>query len=185
MNLINKKIVLTVGRFIPSKGFDVLLEAWKHVKRDYQLLIIGGGSLEQSYMDYINENKLENIKIIDYKPKKDLFNYYKASDLFVLPTRWDVWGLVINEAMACGLPIVTTNMCIAGLELIENGVNGYIIPVDDQEALANKINMILQNGELAKAMSINNVNKIQGYTMANMGKKNIKDINDYFLINKG
>ena len=53
-----------------------------------------------------------------------------ASDLFVLPTREDIWGLVINEAMSFGLPIITTRKCIAGTELITDGENGYLLEAD-------------------------------------------------------
>ena len=62
-----------------------------------------------------------------------------AADAFVLPTREDIWGLVINEAMAYGLPVVTTDRCNAGLELIKNNVNGYVVHVDDKGELAKKL----------------------------------------------
>ena len=78
---------------------------------------------------------LINIHFVDFMPKKDLANYYKAADIFVLPTREDIWGLVVNEAMSYGLPVVTTNKCVAGSEMIVNGENGYIVPVENSDAL--------------------------------------------------
>ena len=74
---------------------------------------------------------LNNVHFIDFKNKDTLKEYYHVADVFVLPTREDIWGLVINEALAYGLPVITTDKCMAGLEMIENGKNGYIIPVND------------------------------------------------------
>lgn len=180
LKLEDKKTVITVGQFVYRKGFDVLLEAWKNVKGDYQLLMIGGGSMERSYLEFIKTNGLENVKLIEYLPKEELFKYYQAADLFVLPTRKDTWGLVINEAMACGLPIVSTDQCIGGVELIKNGINGFIVPVDNATALTEKISEIMQTDSLASMMSVNNLNKIQGYTMKNIAKTHIEHINEYF-----
>lgn len=185
LELGEQKIVMSVGQFIYRKGFDVLLKAWENIEDNFHLLIIGEGSLEQSYYDYIQSRKLKNVKIIGFKAKRELFEYYKAADLFVLPTREDIWGLVVNEAMACGLPVIATDRCVAGMELIENGVNGYIVPVENPLALTDKINEILKDDQLALAMMENNIEKIHGYTMKNIGIKHIKDINEYFSNSKG
>ena len=69
-----------------------------------------------------------------------------------MPTREDIWGLVINEAMAYGLPIITTDNCLAGLELIKNEENGYIIPVNNTELLAQyaKLQLIIVMRRLYK-----------------------------------
>ena len=64
-----------------------------------------------------------------------------AADVFVMPTREDIWGLVINEAMAYGLPVVSTDKCIAALELVKNGRNGYIIPPNQPKEIAQKVNI--------------------------------------------
>lgn len=176
----NKKTVLSIGQFIERKGFDVLLEAWKELDKKYQLIIIGGGDLEDSYKKIISQNKLLNVKLINFIPKKEIFNYYKASDLFVLPTREDIWGLVINEAMACGLPIITTNKCIAGLELVNDNENGYIVDVGDSKELGNKIDKVLKNDDLAKVMSNNNIKLMQNNTIENIAKSHIENINNFF-----
>ena len=90
--------------------------------------------------------------------KQELFQYYLASDIFVLPTREDVWGLVVNEAMACGLPVITTNKCGAGIELIENGVNGMIVKAGDSDSLAKGIETLLNspnpNEQIKKAIDM-------------------------------
>lgn len=83
--------------------------------------------------------KLTNVHFIDFMPKKELADYYRAADIFVLPTREDIWGLVINEAMAYGLPVVTTEKCVAGVEMVCEGHNGYIVPVENTDALKKAI----------------------------------------------
>lgn len=99
------------------------------------MAIIGEGEEEATLKEYVKTNNLLNVYFVGYKDKKTVMEYLKASDIFVHPTSTDVWGLVINEAMACGQPIITTDMCIAGSALIEDGVNGYIVKVGDSEAI--------------------------------------------------
>lgn len=84
-------------------------------------------------------HKLDNIHFIDFIEHDKISNYLKASDLFVLPTRSDVWGLVVNEAMASGLPVITTNMCVGGVELVDDSDNGYIVDVDNTRQLSDAI----------------------------------------------
>ena len=90
-----------------------------------------------------------------------------ASDAFVLPTREDIWGLVINEAMSYGLPIITTDRCIAGLELVGKE-NGKIIPVDDVEALKSAIKTVLAIP--SEEFFDSNYQIISNYTIENMAK---------------
>ena len=104
--------------------------------------------------------------------KEKLVQYYKAADLFALPTREDIWGLVINEAMAYGLPVITTDKCVAGLELVEDGVNGYIIPTEDSEILADRIQKVLQKD--TAQMGARSLEKIRNYTIENMVKAHIQ-----------
>ena len=83
----------------------------------------------------------------------------------------DIWGLVINEAMAYGLPVITTDRCVAGLELVEEGVNGSIVPVGDDAALAGKMKEILSS-DLEK-MGTASLEKIRAYTIENMAKAHV------------
>ena len=165
----NKKTAIAVGQFIKRKGFDSLLLAWSLLKnRDSQLIIVGGGKERAKYEKIIKKNKLSNVILIDYLPKDELKKYYLASDFFVLPTHEDVWGLVVNEAMACGLPVITTNKCNAGIELVQNCINGYIVLDGDLSDLAIRIDYLFKNEKLALEMSKNNLNLIKEYTIENI-----------------
>lgn len=163
-------MVLAVGQFIYRKGFDVLIRATAKMSTEIQVVIIGGEPTDE-YKSLINELKLNNVMFISELPKEKLAEYYKASDVFVLPTREDIWGLVINEAAAKGLPIITTNNCIAGVEIIENGVNGYIVDVDDYESLTEKVEEIVNNVGISQRMSEENLIRIKSYTIENMAKE--------------
>ena len=106
----------------------------------------------------------------------DIMNKMKqtSADLFVLPTREDIWGLVINEAMSNGLPIISTNRCIAGLELVKDGENGFIVPVDDVDALSQKIETILSNEQILETMGKKSLEKIKDYTFEQMAKRHME-----------
>ncbi len=93
-----------------------------------------------------------------------------AADLFVLPTREDVWGLVINEAMANGLPVISTDKCIACVELVKNGVNGYIVPVNDSNKLTQSIIEAMNEIENSNRMSVESLNRIRDYTIEKMAQ---------------
>ena len=169
------KMVLTIGQFIYRKGFDVLLKAWnKELDENYSLVIVGGGEEENQYRQYIADHNLKNVQLVGFKPKEEIFEYYNAADLFVLPTREDIWGLVVNEAMAMGLPVVSTDMCVAAAELIENNINGCIVSVDNCKELRNAMKTMLQvdSNEIARR----NLLKISNYTYENVIKSHIKAI---------
>ncbi len=165
-----KIMVLAVGQFIHRKGFDVLLRACSKLDSCIGVYIIGGEPTDE-YNKLKNELNLTNVYFEGFKSKEQLIEYYKASDIFVLPTREDIWGLVINEAMSYGLPVITTENCVAGLELINDYENGFIIPVDDEFQLTNRINEIAQSRVIRERMAENSLRKIELYTIENVAKK--------------
>ncbi|MBQ6719160.1 MAG: glycosyltransferase family 4 protein [Oscillospiraceae bacterium] len=167
LNLQDGKIILSIGQFIHRKGFDVLLKAADKLQDGADIYIVGGEPTEE-YLQLCKDLSLTNVHFLGFMKKEKLIEYYKAADLFVLPTREDIWGLVINEAMAFGLPVVTTDRCVAGLELVEEGVTGYIVPVGDENALACKMNEALC-ADLNK-MGAAALEKVRPYTIENMAK---------------
>ncbi len=138
-----EKIIFSVGQIIYRKGYDILIDAANKMSKDIGIYIAGGfptSELENKIAAY----NIKNIHFIGFKTKKELKDLYYLSDAFVLPTREDIWGLVVIEALSNGLPVITTTMCNSGLELIRNGENGFLIPVEDSNALASCIKKILE-----------------------------------------
>lgn len=179
LNLVGNKIIISVGSFTHRKGFDILLKSISDVGEEISLYLIGGKATVE-YMQIIKENDIKNVHFIDFLSKEMVFNYLKASDLFILPTRFDAWGMVINEAMACGLPVITTEKCVAGVELIENGVNGFIIPIENSVILNQKIIDSLYYLDLKK-LSKHAIEKIENYSIENMAYVHKQIIDNLFL----
>lgn len=171
--------VVTVGRHIECKGFDIVLKAAEKIGESVDFYIIGGEPSAEN-KQYKESHNLSNVHFVDFLGKDELREYYNAADLFVLMTRGDTWGLVINEAMANGLPVITTKRCVAGVELIKDGENGYIIDVDDTEALVNKVLMLRDNEELCRQMSFANINKMQTNTIDQIAKDHIQVLESFF-----
>ncbi len=166
-----KRMILAVGQFIYRKGFDVLLHGAKALPDDVGIYIVGGEA-DERYTKLREELGLEkNVHFWGFRPRQELAELYMAADLFCLPTREDIWGLVVNEAMAFGLPVVTTEQCVAGLELVENGVNGYLVPIEDPDALAESLNRVLSAD--MEAMGRASLQKIQGYTIEKMAQAHL------------
>ncbi len=164
-----QKVIVAVGRFIYGKGYDVLFDALRTMDREIGVYIIGGSPTPE-YLATQKAYGLTNVHFVDFMDKESLWEWYKAADLLVHPTRSDVWGLVLNEAMACGLPVVSTDRCIAAKELITDGENGYVVPVEDVAALAEKMQTIMNDDVLRASMSERSLQVIAPYTTENMAK---------------
>lgn len=167
-----KKVVLAVGQFIHRKGFDILLEAVKDISSDIGIYFVGGVPTEE-YIEIQKKYRLQNVHFVGFKNKDELRAYYDSADIFVLPTREDIWGLVIQEAMACGLPVISTERCAAALELVKNGKNGYITPVENVEKLTRSILSIVDNKENIEKWGLNSLKIVQSYTIEKMVKKHL------------
>lgn len=166
------KVALSVGQLIYRKGYDLLINEWKKMDDDWLLLIIGSGKYKEILEELILQNKINNVRIIDFQQKEELKKYYLASDIFILPTREDIWGLVINEAMAYGLPVITTDKCIAGNELIVPGITGEIISLNEMHKLKDKVYSLYYNMDSNKKKAIKE--KIFSYTIESMALKHLE-----------
>lgn len=171
LNITESKVIICVGQFIYRKGIDLLIKASDGMSSDIGIYIVGGKPTDE-YLKLRELHRNANIHFVDFMPKSELYKFYQASDIFVLPTREDIWGLVINEAMANGLAIITTNKCIAGLELVDDE-NGALINADSVDDIISSVNRILRDEALRMKMSEKSLIKIKGYTFENMVKVHI------------
>ena len=166
-------LVLFVGQFIQRKGIDVLLKAGAGLSGSADICIVGGDPTEE-YETLVNDLELTNVTFAGFKSKRELGTYLTAADVLVLPTREDIWGLVINEALANGLPVVTTDRCVAGLELVQKHGCGRVIPVDDIEALREAIDEVLTDDNLREEMQLKALGVARAYTVENMAKRHVE-----------
>lgn len=180
LNIKEDFIVLSVGQFIYRKGFDVLINVAVNLPKEIGFYFVGDTAPEE-YLQIVDENDLKNIHFIGFAQKELLKNFYKASDVFVLPTREDIWGLVINEAMTYGLPIISTNRCIAALELISEGNNGWIVNVDDRNALSECLGKIYMMPEKDRNLiGFESQRMMASYTIETMVQAHKKHLEEYW-----
>ena len=146
LKMYEDKIVLSVGQLIHRKGIDILIKAASQLNNTGIYII--GGTPSDEYVELKRKYNANNIHFIGFKDKNELSKYYRAADVFVLPTREDIWGLVVNEAMSYGIPVVTTNKCVAGMEMVEQGVTGSIVEVENVNQLVEAVRYWLENGSI-------------------------------------
>jgi len=146
-----KKRILYVGRFTKLKGVDILIQAYKRVKREYpniQLCLVGDGPDEDEFKKLAH--RTDDIFFEGYKQYDQLLPYYSNSHLFVLPTLKDVWGLVVNEAMMCGLPVICSKYAGCSRDLIKDGENGLIVDPKNPKELSETIyQLVSKDGDLS------------------------------------
>jgi glycosyltransferase involved in cell wall biosynthesis len=135
---------ISVGALIPLKGFTELLEAWRSQSREFlasnQLVIVGEGPVEARLQKFIDDElPAESAVLAGYRTPQELIPLYKESDVFIFPTLKDTWGLVVNEAMASGLPIVCSRYAGCYSDLVQSS-NGVVIDPMQSDALARDIN---------------------------------------------
>lgn len=171
-----RKMIISVARFIPKKGLDGLIKAFQEIKySDVALVLIGGNEdVYTTILKKIPEKVRSRIYFPGFMSKEKLYQYYQAADIFVLPTHHDEWGLVINEAVATALPVITTNRCGAGLEMIKNGENGYIVNHVSKDELKHAIVGLLDDSAKCAQMAENNLRLAHEYTIEKMVEDHLR-----------
>ena len=169
-------IVLFVGRLASYKGLPYLLEAMRKVSG--QLLIIGRGKLERDLRNYVERNTLSpKIHFLGELGEGEIVPLFHACDLLVLPsiTRNEAFGVVQLEAMACGKPVVSTQLETGVPFVNQSGKTGIVVPPGDSEALAKAINLLLGDEKLRARMGIEGRKRVESqFTKENMGHETLK-----------
>lgn len=173
LGITESKVVLAVGQMIYRKGIDILLKASVGLGNNLGVYIVGGKATKE-ILEQKDSLRLNNVHFVDFKTKTELSKYYLAADVFVFPTREDIWGLVVNEAMANGLPVVSSCRSIAAQEMIVSGVNGIMAEAEVPQSFHNAIKKILNNSSLVEEMRINSLAKSKDYTIEKMAQAHQK-----------
>ena len=139
---------LTVGRLVPVKNVEMQIRAFARIAKaaPKAQLVVVGGSLGEVLKLKVKSLKLEE-KIRFEGRQENLARFYENADAFLLTSNSEGWGVVVTEAAAYGLPIIMTDVGLAG-EFIKNGENGIVISVGDEDALVAAMRRIIENAEL-------------------------------------
>ncbi|GAB3317521.1 glycosyltransferase [Larkinella ripae] len=139
-------VIMGVGRLMDQKNFSDLIDAVYKIslKRKIKLIIVGEGPLHNELVSKIDNYRINDIaKLVGFK--KNPVSWINKADVFVLPSKWEGFGVILVEALAAGTTIVATDCKSGPAEILDNGQFGYIVPVYDVDALADKIEYAIDN----------------------------------------
>lgn len=158
-------VILFVGKFIPKKRPLDLLRAYAALAADNKALVfVGEGQLLGAMKDFVRENKLNDVHFVGFKNQTEVGKYYAMADIFVLPSGiGETWGLVVNEAMCFGLPIVVSDVVGCAPDLVIPGTTGYTFPLGDVTNLTVVLNGLLRDTETRKKLGEEAVRRVATY----------------------
>ena len=150
----DKKVILFVGRLEAVKNIPILIKAFMELKKtnsELALFIVGNGSEKWRLKEFVNAHKIEDVYFEGYITFPENVRYYKMADVFVLPSTCESWGLVVNEAIIMGLPVVVSSHVGCRKDLVRDVKNGFVF--EDNNVIA-----LVEN--LEKALHLNVIYKI-------------------------
>lgn len=151
---LQNKQAIAVGRYNHAKGYEYLIKAWKIVNNnhhDWVINIYGSGELKEQVQKQIEQSGLQNTMLM-HEPTDDIMDKYMESSICVVSSRYEGFSMVILEAMACGLPVVSFDCPHGPRNIINNGEDGILVEHLNSKALANNICYLIEHPELRKAM---------------------------------
>lgn len=156
-------VILYAAKMISRKRPLDCLRAFQPVADKAALLFVGDGELRSSLEAYTRENKLRNVFFAGFKNQSEIARYYAASDIFVLPSSYEPWGLVVNEAMCFGLPIITTEGVAAAADLVRHRENGFVYQPGNVEALGKCLTELIADPGRREKMGLRSREIIEGW----------------------
>lgn len=168
---LSAKRIISIGRYVYEKGDDLLLEAWAQVvkqRTDWSLDIYGMGNREP-YERQMAQLGIDPQHCHLYGYLKDVHHEYLSSSIFVLPSRFEGFGLVLIESMACGLPVLSFDCENGPRSIITDGVNGFLIPPYNVNMLSEKMMLLMDDVNLRKRIGLNAYKESLKYDMDHIG----------------
>ena len=160
----NKRVIF-VGRYNEQKGLEYLIDTWKKVHNqhdDWTLHMYGEGNQKSMLHQLIHQSSLDDVVIV-HQPSKDIMNRYLESSIFLLTSRFEGLPMVLIEAMACGLPIVSFDCPWGPADIIKNGEDGFLVDYLNTDEAAHRVCQLIENPIMRKKMGAQARNNIQRY----------------------
>jgi glycosyltransferase involved in cell wall biosynthesis len=144
-------LVLAVGRLAPEKGLDLLVQAVGRSGIDGAVLVIAGEGPERRRLEEDARRAGVRLVLTGDLGWEQLVGTYVAADVFALLSTWEAWGVVVNEAAACGKPLVLSDQVGAAADLLRDGENGSLVPAGDVDAAAFALRALAADPDLRRA----------------------------------
>lgn len=158
-------VILTVARIIPVKQPLMLLKAFQILRssRRCTLLIVGSGELEGAIRAEVRKHQIPDVFMPGFMNQSEIAQAYACADIFALPSISETWGLAVNEAMNFGLPVVVSDKVGCAVDLVRNGENGYVIPFQSPEALADRLGRLVDSAAMRRRFGQASIARVQGW----------------------
>ena len=157
-------VFLFCGQMIARKGVDLLLAAFQRLGESARLLLVGREAELPALLAPLPADVRERISYAGFQPPEELPRFFAQADVFVLPSRYDGWGVVVNQALGAGLPVICSDMAGAGHDLVEDGVNGLKFRSGDASALAEKMERVASAPEVLEKWGAASREKAHAWT---------------------
>lgn len=177
-----EKNFIFVGRLSPEKNILTLIKAFASIKKksklsdEWGLIIVGDGPQRRAIEDFMKKFGLEDVYLVGGKSWKEVPEYYALADVFVLPSISEPWGLVVNEAMACGLPVIVSKKAGSYWDLVHEGVNGFGFDPYNQQELEDIMLKFVEGKVDIKLMGEKSREIIAPYTPENSARHMLESI---------
>jgi glycosyltransferase involved in cell wall biosynthesis len=163
-----QRYFLFVGRLVREKGVFDLVDAYQRLSSEIRanvgLVVVGNGKSAGELEDRAANISPGNIQIAGFAQRDELAMYYGLAEAFIFPTHSDPWGLVVNEAMACGLPILATDVAGCVADLVKEGQNGLVMKVGDIPGLVSAMAAVAEDPVLRKKMAVASSRLIESFS---------------------
>ncbi len=165
-------IILSVGRLSKEKGFEYLLKAFSLLKErsNARLVILGEGKEEANLKKLSKELGIDK-QVLFLGFKDNPYKYMKRSTIFVFPSLYESFGIAMVEAMSCGVPVIATKSYVGIEDIIEHEKTGLLLPVADENALAESMFRLLNDEELRRSLSMEAKKKVENFSIDKITKK--------------
>lgn len=175
----NNYNLLYVGSLIKRKGVDLLIDALSNVNENYKLTIVGDGPEKERLIKQATRlNIIDKIDFVGFKHEDDLKKYYIKSDIFILPTREDCFGLVTLEAICAEMPVIVSKYADGATDLVKDGESGIIIDPYNKDEVARAIERMITDSKLREKMQKKSKDIIEKFSFKSTSKEFINAI-DY------
>lgn len=169
-----------VGRLAEEKNLTLLLEAFDQIKKnnpnakDWGLLLVGDGPEKAALTSMVEDQQIENVKFVGGYPWYEVPAFFAQSSVAILPSLSEPWGLVVNEAMICELPVIVSDRCGCVPDLVFNGENGFVFNAENQQDLSQRLDYFVNNPASIETMGKRSASIVSGFSANQVAQRMVE-----------